>query len=309
MKVPSLPRVNVSVTLDAGGGFYYLDRTQQPPRHVRLSGVTKPLKEYYWPAFTPWFKSTSAAAKAINKADAHTRALITKAKGKKKKWHSAQDVAKSNVRGSIVHRQLGDWIKHDVAHFNIRNPSGRHVLTKATLKALRAKHLVPFAADYVVACEERDVMLGTGIDLVCVNLQTNRLHFIELKTAHSRGRFYLDEPGIPFTGVLGQIRRRHPDKVSRSTCTRARVQLAVGVLMAVEGLGLKDEFDASVLLLNEDHAPEWIPVDMWFMKHVGLPIYHDLKQQLGAAKRARDDDNPEEEDDIDTRPLKRPRKI
>ncbi len=50
--------------------------------------------------------------------------------------------------------------------------------------------------------------------------------------------------------------------------------------MAVEGLGLQGDFDASVLLLSEGSPPDWIPVEATFLINYGVPIYKDLKKRI-----------------------------
>ncbi len=268
------------VLMFEGSAFYYLDRVKQ--KHVRLTGLTKLLKEFYWPAYTPWFKSRLPEAQAIKKVEARRRSLAKKNPDRKKnkKWKTAQELAQSNVRGSIVHRQLADWIKLDAKNFGIRNPDGCHTLTKMALAAFKEKKLVPLAVEYAVACEAKEVLLGTAIDFIGVNIETGRVHFVEVKTSHSHAHFYLDETGIPFKGALAKLHKAHPKPLPHSNCTRARVQLAVSVLMAVEGLGLQGDFDASVLLLSEGSPPDWIPVEATFLINYGVPIYKDLKKRI-----------------------------
>jgi hypothetical protein len=304
-----LTHSRVSCLTFEGGTFYYLDRTQHKAGsqgnahhlgggggvHIALTGITKVIKELYWKDDSWWPKSKSAEAQALKKTAARRKALSSANPLNNKKWKTGQELARSNVRGSIVHRQLVEWIQLDKPNFLIRNPDGQHILTEMAFAALKAKNLVPLAAEYRVACEEETVRLGTAIDLVCVNINTSRVHFIEVKSSYSRGLFYFDDQQVPFQGLLGRLQKQYPKKLPHSNCTKARIQLAVGVLMAVEGLGLWnnfDDFDASVLLLCEGVKADWIPITPEFYERFGGPIYKDLKMKIDGWRQEKKKDRP-----------------
>lgn len=280
-----------------GGRFHFLDRAHGD-RLVALKGLTSLLQAFYWPTYSPWAKTESADVRAVKRSVAalrHARKsapapkkTLAKPPAKRGTWRTALEAARGSVRGSIVHRQLGEWITHDRAAFNTLNPSGQHPLLRQALLALAAADLLPLAVEFRVAWT--DGRLGTAIDLVTVHRETGVVRFVEVKTCQSRRLFFLDEPACPFAGKLRELARAAgagPDSarpLPRSACTRAAVQLAVSVCMAVEGTGFGDRpYEAAVLLLNEVEASaEWHRVRPSFFRTYGWPLYADLKARLPA---------------------------
>ncbi len=98
--------------------------------------------------------------------------------------------------------------------------------------------------------------------------------------------FFQDDPRAPFTGLLRRLVREWNEdwpkaKLLRSDCTRAKVQLAMGVWMALEGLGtaFQADFEAYVAVVSDTtRQVEWVEVSEQFLYQVGRPLYLDLKQ-------------------------------
>ncbi len=276
---------NACLTLE-GGCFHFLDHARAGDNKlVPLKGLTSILKAFYWPSYSPWAKSQSAVVKAIKRQAAERRRNFQKvhksaAHGRvTKQFKTAQEAARGSVRGSIVHRQLGEWVRLDLATFMEHNPDGKHPLLKMALAAFHKAHMVPLAIEYRVAWT--DGRLGTAIDAACVDLVTGVVHFVEIKTAQSRNLFFLDEPACPVTGLLGRLRAQHDPELPRAPCLHAKVQLAISVLMAKEGTEFRHPFKASVLLLAENEMEgEWIEVTPRFFRLYGEPLYEDIKKRM-----------------------------
>jgi hypothetical protein len=186
-----------------GGSYMWCDRSRHGPDGtpglwVKMSGLTRFLKDFYWPAYTPWKKSESPEIRALRRASLRISGLQKKARHARESAGiveedeevvlSPQEKAKASHRGSIIHRQLHQYVMMDEAHFLKFNPSGLHRGTRAFLKSLTKRGLYPFNVEYKVACTEPDVLLATGIDVMALDEVTGRLAIIEVKTtegAHS----------------------------------------------------------------------------------------------------------------------------
>lgn len=324
--------------IQEGGTYIYIDRLAND-KHVMLVGLTKQLLRLYWPAYRPTIKTQNRQMRKIKEQNGRLRAVRQRRQKlldlARKRHHGlafapAQESARGAVRGSIVHRQLHQWVMLDLANFarlNPRHPADdddaaahEHSGLTALLESLDQHRQCPVAVEYKVACTNPLVKLATGIDLVTVN-GDGRLTFIELKTVNHSYLFHGDEPAIPFEGVLRSVvdewNERHPEQpLLRSACTRAMVQLAMAVWMLVEGHGHAfklGDFDIRVVVVPDfatAYQVEWVPVSAEFMLEVGAPVYRNLKQELAdwrrqqaqARKRVRDPPHappPQRDDDDD----------
>jgi len=325
--------------IQEGGVYIYIDRTKRARGaagangtmglHIMLMGLTKPLRRHYWPNYQ-WRRGATKSTpemRVLQRSSLRLRGLQKKPE-KQKEFVPAQETAQSHVRGSIVHRQLAQWVAMDKVHFRILNPDGKHPVLKALLQALDKRGWVPLAVEYKVACTEEKVRLATGIDLICVPGPV----FIELKTTLDRDLFFQDDPRAPFTGLLFVLvqkwNQRWPKaKLLRSDCTRAKVQLAMGIWMALEGMGtsFQADFLAYVAVVSDTtRQVEWVEVSETFLLEVGRPLYLDLKKCIAAwrveeqqskakektgTKRVRSEDEDPIVDDADEqRPQKRIRR-
>lgn len=306
--------------MQEGGAFFHIDRTKRSRngQHwglpVPLKGLTKLLQQFFWESFTHWKKTQSPEIAAVQRAESRAAGIVNKADKAKKKasgFASAEQTAHSHIRGSILHRQLAQWVTHDRATYKKLNPGKLNPRLELLLKTLQREGIIIIAVEYKVACTDPAIRLGTAIDIVGVYSATGKLVFIELKTAQSGTKFYMDEPAIPFTNELEALAKEH--KLTRSPLTRAQVQLALSICMAVEGLGLNCDFAAFVLLVAErpELSAKLIPVPIAFLTKVGGPLYQHFKAHIikwrseqqdkkkkkttttGAEKRPRDDDNAE----------------
>lgn len=276
---------NANFTVE-NGVVYYINRAHRNPRPIGLTGITRPLHDLYWPAYTPYARRTaSAKPKSSRKRPRPQWATYMPPETPPRHLLNAQELAHANVRGSIVHRQIGEYVRYDKQHFALRNPSGAHPLTQVAIAGLLRNGYLPLAFDFPVACEAAYV--GTPMDLWAVHEQTGRLAFFELKTSQSRTLFMQDDPDVPFTGILATLAPDEP----RSACTRAKVQLGLELVMLFQGHGFEPaRYDAFVLLLSEedgDATAEFIDVGADFLLNVIAPLYLDFVGEVPRWRTAR----------------------
>jgi hypothetical protein len=258
-----------------GGRFHFLERTASNPsgRLVPLKGLTRVLREFYWPHYSPWTK-TAGVQKPGNPNKAGNATTT------KHRWNSPISSATGSVRGSIVHRQIAEFVTEG-RDYLLKNNSTVHRMVPMALKTLQQKRLYPVEAEVRVACVE--ARLGTAIDLKCVNTDTGVPCDVEIKTSSSRRGFEFDDPEGNFAGELAHLNTLLPrDKIlPYSDLSRARIQLGISILMGIEGIGYHGKFDAFVLLLAADQK-EGIcyPVDEEFMLTYAIPLYNDIKKRL-----------------------------
>jgi hypothetical protein len=264
-----------------GGAFHFCDlskknRNGQPGLLVQLTGLTRVLSDFYWPDRKLWYQNNSALAKQIKRAHNTHKCINKKKQAQRKKLQSmdAQAAATSHVRGSIVHRQVGNWFHMTKDQFNVHNMGGAHPQTELVFEALEKESQILLSTEFRVACTE--IGLGSAIDFVSVDARTGKLRFTELKTVPVRvsaALFALDNPTVEYSGLL------HKSSLERNICAHAKLQLAICVLMLVEGMSFPHDFDTSVLLVWDD-GYQWIDVDADFYRDYAGPVYADLKEKI-----------------------------
>jgi len=248
------------------GTVHFVDRTARNAHPVAFSGITRPLHALYWPAFVPFGRSTQKRPRPASSKKSAKKQVAG--------FQSAQTLAKSHVRGTIVHRQMGEYMRFDKRHFDMRNPSKLHPLGEVGLLAMLQNNYLPIAFDFPVANEA--IRVGTPIDAICVHEKTGRVMFVETKTAASRELFVQDDPNAAWHGALTDCTE------ARSACTRAKVQLGLSVMLLIMGHGFPYEWDARVLLLVDDPVPtaEYFDLDEAFLLNVIAPVYNDFVAQV-----------------------------
>jgi hypothetical protein len=266
------------------GGCYHYQNHDKGSKLQVLKGLTSILRDFYWPSYSHRSKSRSAALRDIEKAAADERKHTVGGGGSstvriKQEFPTAQSMATGSVRGSIVHRQLAEWIKGKSRRDFYERNTVMHPLVTQALAALKKANLQPVAAEYQVAWI--DGRLGTAIDIMCVNMKTGVVTAVEQKTSKTRAGFMLHEEEVPYEGKLKEVNRAHANALASSDCARARIQLCMSVLMAVEGLGFCHDFDRFVLLLAEDQPKgQLIEVNDKFLFKYGVPVYQDIQRRL-----------------------------
>jgi hypothetical protein len=268
-----------------GSRFHYVP--PQGGNWVPLKGLTSLLREFYWPDHKPWGKKRKREDDDVDviwpppRPRKKPRKEVQQPAG----WTPPILTAKGGVQGSIVHRQLAEYVNLGRDAFLAQN---RHVhpLTRMALKTLSGKGLYPLVAEYRVACV--DVRLGTAIDLLCINMSTGRPTWIEVKTAAGLSAFDGGSSDEAFSGRLAAINAVQKGALPVSDCSRARVQVGISVLMAVEGTGYKAGFDAFVLLLaNDQREGKLYPVNEAFLQTFAVPLYLDIQKRLPEWRKSR----------------------
>jgi hypothetical protein len=267
-----------------GSRFFYVPPqahgAQKKQSWVPLKGLTSLLREFYWPDHNPWGGGKRKRGGDGGDADGERpRKKQKMAEGGQRATGWAPPILSATgcVQGSIVHRQLGEYINLGRDAFLQQN---RHIhpLVRVALAALSKGALYPLVGEYRVACV--DARLGTALDILAVNMNTGRPTWIEVKTAASLGAFERVGQGA-FAGRLATINTAQKGALLYSDCSRARVQLGISVAMAVEGTRYTGGFDALVLLLANDQAEgKFYPVTDAFLHTYAVPLYLDIQKRL-----------------------------
>jgi hypothetical protein len=283
------PRNNGLLQME-GSCFYYA-----PPRGAQgaaagqgwipLKGLTSLLRDFYWPNHRPWGTKRKRQDSAPPSA---ASALVKRRTAPTGQWAAPIMGATGNVRGSIVHRQLAEFVNLGRDQFLAQNRQV-HPLVQIALRTLERASLYPLLAEYRVA--QVDVRLGSAVDLLCVNMRTGAPTWIEVKTSARRSLFEGAGPD-DYAGLLATINARQEEGkrpvLAYSDCARARIQLGVSLLMGIEGTGFTGAYDAFVLLLADDQIEGRLyEVNKAFLKQYAEPLYKDIQQRLPEWRKTR----------------------
>lgn len=260
----------------SGGGYQVHNPVTDKLRFYR--GLTTVLKTLYWPNYMRPVRDSPIARLAgiQNRVRALAPSTQARARDHVAAATRAQAAAKGSVRGSIVHRHLSELTTMDMEAFERRNPGGMHPWTKRVLQALTAAGKIPFLCDYAVYDEEMGV--ATEHDLIAIDEITGKITFIELKTCPAIKLFHTPDSGGYFSGLLNEGSVR--DALGRNTaCARAMVQLAIATIMAINGTGLTDDFDAWVVAVCESKV-EIIELSPEFILETGRRIFRNMRATI-----------------------------
>lgn len=237
------PRVG-RMTSD-GHVYRYLD----PVTHklLTLRGITKRLRELYWPDLSPF--GSAPAAKKQQRQQARVRSAApppprledAPLAAVRAAQQAVVTAARGSVRGSMVHQHVCDLVTLDAASFARKYPVGPHPWAPRVLKALLQRGWLPLCGNYPVCAEAAGY--GTEIDQLWVT-RAGAPVFVELKTSASRQAFVGSADARPMAGSMASLRQ--------TPLHCALVQLLAGVLMAVRGVGLRGPFEAWVVHVDAD---------------------------------------------------------
>jgi hypothetical protein len=276
-----LTHVRTRTMTRESGARHYLD--PRTGKLVKLRGLTPALRALYWPNYSPFadWRAQAKARKDAKKRPSGSRMLkrampqsgIHKpARPSPRHPTTAQDAARGAVRGSIVHRQLGEL----ALYANMDDiPGDTHAWTRRVHAECRRRQWRALAFEYGVYDEE--LGLGTPLDAVYVT-PAGKIIFTELKTSASARAFNTPD-ATPMTGALAGL--------PNTARNRALIQLLVGVLMAVRGLGLRVDFEAWVIHVTDTHM-DFIELAPTAIVDEGGRVYADMHARLPGLRAKKD---------------------
>jgi len=178
------------------------------------------------------------------------------------------------ARGTKVHEQMADLVKHDILAFHRNHPEGAHNYALRALRTLYNEGILVFRCEVPVFSASRT--MATRLDFVGVRRDTGQLVCGELKTGYNDGSFQ--------TGVVdGQWRPGTPMRRAQLPCTafeRAKLQIALGTLMLGEVLAAQEQVrsviaECVVVHVDDRHVRlHWVPAS--YLKGVAAQTYQWL---------------------------------
>lgn len=256
-----------------GSGYHIHDPVAD--KTISARGITTTLKKLYWPNYT----KPNYTNKEYNRLASVTRRISKKAEENSEimKNHyivvaanKAMKSARGPVRGSIVHRQVSEYISNTLEVFKRQNPGGLHKMVEHVFAAMTLHGIMPFIPDYRVFDER--TRIATEIDLLGVEKRTGTPVFIELKTCISPKHFQAEDGR--FHGILGS------DQLGRylgncSAKNRACVQLALSALMATNNSGYRGPYKCLVIAVYDTgYTTHMLPVEH-FTK-IYTPLWNNM---------------------------------
>jgi len=166
------------------------------------------------------------------------------------------------ARGSLVHREIKQFVELDRSSFLKVNKGAMHPWTGVVLKELVSRGWMPAHSEYLVY--DARIRVATAIDLVCANA-SGKLLFVELKTGHANNF-------VRSSGRMRGVLSRFED------CPRSRacLQLAVSVLMALRETSLKPEDFECLVVRVDDSGVELHSVSHDFLYDNAVSAYVEM---------------------------------
>jgi len=191
---------------------------------VRHSGWYDMIMGYHTPVISEGRRYTWQGGRVIpGLTSVMTHQLMVERRKRGKRIRLKRTGIRGAQLGSLVHRQIEDWILHDGAGFRARHPRGPHAYTvRAMDEMVRVRGWQPIRAEYVV--HDPQVNMATRIDVVCLKRDGTPV-FVELKTQYEGGAFDAQDP---------DKRWRCSGPLRGCSCTpadQAAVQITLGVIM------------------------------------------------------------------------------
>ena len=247
-----------------GRAFYYTD---EDDIYHCAKGLLPTLGYIYWPDFD--------AKEITKKQKTYTRGGRKKGRGlKDKKVFPSQKEKKKGrfygiIKGSEVHEEIQDFIELDKNAFTKKHPI-IHEFTRRILLFISARGWIPFISEFKTFDE--DLRIATSIDLVCLDVATGKLIFLEFKTGYEG---YFDR----YTGYM----RGALNKLTNSPSNQAHIQLITSVLITMKSHRISvDEFEMYVIRVdNTCLSPDKVSNN--YLSSKATKIYTDLHEYRNGA--------------------------
>ena len=209
-------------------------------RNVRLSGLTPLLDAVYW-SREPHTRKRGAPVQTPAAAVRHRNPVL--------------DGARGAVRGTVVHRQVVEYLTLNTTYLDKRNPMGVHDWCERVFALMLEKKVLPALGNVPVFDLPR--RLCTELDLVGVSEPSGHLVLVEIKTGY-RGAAWTTSRGAMRNGLRGVL--------DDTPLNRAIVQLVVSAVLLAQGHGVPGDLELWVLHVDEEGA----------RRHVVTPAFLQL---------------------------------
>ncbi len=240
-----------------GRAFYYTDL--EDTYHC-AKGLLPTLSYIYWPDFD--------VKEVTKKEKTYSRGGKRKGMKTKKVFPSQKEKKRGRfygiIKGSEVHTEIQDFIELDKNAFTKKHPV-IHEFTRRILLFINKRGWIPFISEFKTFDE--DLRIATSIDLVCLDIVTGKLIFLEFKTGYEG---YFDR----YTGYM----RNSLNKLTNSPSNQAHIQLITSVLITMKSHRISvDEFEMYVIRVdNTCLSPHKVSND--YLSSKAKKIYTDLHE-------------------------------
>lgn len=247
-----------------------------------LHGLLPTLKRNYWPNSN--IKSIMEMAKKSNTLSNSKKTLRFKSNKTKKtkknllytnnalKKHkeNKETILKGKgkffgtIQGTRIHHELEDAIILDYKNFK-KKYGNLHPFTERILLYLRAEmKWIPIRSEFKVY--DKDNMIGTAIDMICVNPINGHLVFIEFKTGY---KTYFET----YDGFLERCLK----DLKNSPLNWATIQLTASVIMLLnQNPSLSIENTSSYVIRIDDENIDSYLIDNEFIRIMQDKLLHHL---------------------------------
>jgi len=243
-----------------GSAFYFTDLEET---YHCLKGLLPTLSYLYWPDFdvkdiTKRKKTYGRPGRKRNGGGMKEKKIFPSQKEKKRGRFYGR------IKGEEVHEELQDFIELDKKTFLKKHPV-IHEFTKRILLFIRQQNWIPFISEFMVFDE--DIRVGTAIDLVCLDIATGKVIFLEFKTGYEG---YFDR----YTSYM----RKSLSKLTNSPSNQAHIQLITSVLITMKSHRITvDEFEMYVIRVdNTCLSPHKVSND--YLSSKAKKIYSDIHE-------------------------------
>lgn len=210
-----------------------------------LTGLLPSLHKCFWPKFN-YYSILSKTKKDNN------------SKGK-----SVSHSYYGKIRGTIVHKQLHDYLFFDKTYFNKIHTS-IHPWTKRIIEEIIKKGWIPLISEFDIFDSKANI--GTSVDMICYSKKDSKIILIELKTGYKN--VFETQHGY-MSGCLKKIM-----PLSFEYC--ATLQLATAMLLITKNHEIYlNEMEGHVIQIN-DNEFNFYKISNDFLIDNGKNIYNNL---------------------------------
>jgi hypothetical protein len=255
--------------IHSGGSYYYVDPITK--NHQILSGLLPSLKSCFWP---------NVDMNIIMKKPKKT--FVFKRDQKKKKKEKNKNKGKGRhyglIKGSEIHQQLEDFVFMNKKSF-IKKHEGIHPWAKEILKFIEKMNWIPLQSEYHVY--DLKLLIGTSIDMICVDSKTGKLILLEFKTGY---KSYFENNDGNMEDALNFM--------ENSPLNWATIQLIFSIVMLMKQQKERPEKDKLCLkdiepyiIRIDDDCLDVYTVDNTFIEIMTKPLYKSLYNSRAIVKR------------------------